>query len=230
MSPTRRAEPWPHEKRVQRYAYGALFASVLIGAILATREDTALFGLALPVFVPLALLGAGALLGAIAISRRASPLVIGAAALLALGVLPAGSARPGIGAYATGLVFGLALLLLLELVHMTERYERAHRSVEDSNVPEDHINRVTDEALRTLATRSAAAALAAAGAVALAYLLATLGPAKWRAAAETSAPLGVAVVALALAGAVSLSILARGATFRLRRETTPKELLPDVAE
>jgi hypothetical protein len=223
-----RTVPWPHERRVQKYAYAALAAAAGLGAALALTSDATLLRIALPTYVPLVLIGLGAILGVAAISRRSSPLVLGAAVVLALGVLPAGS--PGLGAYALGLLFGLALLLALELVHMMERYERAHRSVEDSNVPEDHINRVTDEALRTLATRSGAAAIAAACAIGLAFLLATLGPAKWRAAVETSAPVGVAVLALAIAGAVSLFILARGATFRLRREATPKELLPDVAE
>jgi hypothetical protein len=135
-----------------------------------------------------------------------------------------------VGAYALGALFGLALLLALELVHMTERYARAHRAVESENVPEEHINRVTDEALKTLATRIGIAAFAVAGAVGIAFLLAAAGPAQWRAAVETTAPLGVAVVGLALAGAASLFILARGAKYRLRSEPSPKELLPDVAE
>lgn len=228
MSP--KTPPYPHEKRVQRYGYVALAATTLTGIVLALVVDARLLGLALPGYVPLALLLAGAALGAFAVARRSSPSSLGAAALLVLGVIPAADARPGIGTYALGLVFGLALLLTLELVHMTERYERAHRAVENDNVPEEHINQVTDEALRTLGARGGIAALCAAGAIGLAFLLAAIGPAQWRAAVETSAPLGVAVLALALAGGASLFILARGATFRLRRDPPQKELLPDVAE
>lgn len=223
-------ETYPHEKRVQRYGYLALGAAVVLGAFLVLPSDPVLLGVEVPVVAPLALLALGGILGAIAVGRRSNGLSIAALALLALAALPAGAPRPSVATYALGLLFGLALLLLFELVHMTERYARAHRAVENENVPEDHVNRVTDEALRTLAGRGAMAALAAAGAVALALVLALVGPAQWRAAVETRAPLGVAVIGLALAGAASLYILARGATFRLRREPTPKELLPDVAE
>jgi uncharacterized membrane protein len=113
---------------------------------------------------------------------------------------------------------------------MTDRYERAHKAVEKENVPEEHINRVTDEALKTLASRASFAVLAVAAAIGIAFLLRLIGPRQWRDAVETTAPLGVAVAGLALAGAVSLSILARGAVYRLGREPRPKELLPDVAE
>lgn len=221
----------PHERRVQRHAFVALAGAVVVGAILVlTTDDLALLRIEVPRLAPLALLALGTILGAVGVGRRSNGLTIGAIALLVLGVLPATAPRPGVTTYAIGLLFGLALLLLHELVHMTERYHRAHRAVEHDNVPEEHINRVTDEALRTLATRGGFAALAAALAVAVAFLLSLAGPAQWRAAVETSAPLGVAVIGLALAGAASLFILARGAIFRLRREPTPKELLPDVAE
>ena len=221
---------YPHEKRVQRLGQLALGGALVLGGILAFTSEPRLLGVELPVWAPLVALVAGAIVGFVAIARRTSALAAVAVGILALAVLPAGAARPSVLTYALGLLFGLALLLVFELVHMTERYERAHRAVDEDNVPEEHINRVTDEALRTLATRGVLAALAVAAAVGIAFILSLVGPAQWRAAVETSAPLGVAVVALALAGATSLSILARGAAFRLRREPEPKELLPDVAE
>lgn len=220
----------PHEKRVLRYGYTALAAATVLGAALILTTDARLLGADVPVAVPFSPLAVGAVVGVVAVARRSGPIALAAVAFLALAVLPASSLRPAVSTYALGVLFGLALLLTFELVHMTARYERAHRAVEQDNVPEDHINRVTDEALRTLAGRSALAAAGVALVVALAYLLAAVGPAQWRAAVETTAPLGVAVLGLAVAGALSLFILARGAKLRLAREPKPKELLPDVAE
>lgn len=222
--------PFPHEKRVLRYAAFALLAATVLGAALIFTSKTKVLGIELPSLAVAGVLLVGAMVAAFAIARRSSALALGGMVLLGLAVVPASALRPGPFEYALGILFGLALLLTFELVHMTERYERAHRAVEQDNVPEDHINRVTDEALKTLGGRAALAALAVAGVVGIAYALAAIGPRQWRAAVETTAPLGVAVVGLALAGALSLSILARGAKLRLRREPTPKELLPDVAE
>lgn len=219
-----------YDKRVQRYAYAALAADALLAVWLALQGDGRIGNLEIPV---LALLGAilvGAVLGVVAVARRSDLLAGLALAALVLAILPGGVASPGLGTYALGALFGLAALLLLELVHMTSRYERAHRAVETENVPEEHINRVTDESLKTLLSRAALASAAVALAIGGAFVLQAAGPRQWRAAVETSAPLGVAVVALALAGAASLFILARGAKLRLRREPRPKELLPDAVE
>jgi len=220
--------PYPHEKRVLRYAYGAAVAATALGLEQALTGNGSLFGLPIPLAALAGLVLVGAIVSVIAIRRRSTPTVLAGAAILVLAVLPGGGPRPNMLAYALGALFGLSILLMGELVHMTERYERAHRAVEAENVPEEHINRVTDEALRTLALRGGIAGLAVTTAVVLAFALHAWGPAQWRAATETTAPLGVAVAALALGGAASLFILARGAAFR--REASPKELLPDVAE
>ena len=226
-----KAPAYPHEKRVQRNGYIALGGTVVLGAVLVALADRPrLLGADIP---PTALYGAlllGAIVASVAIARRSDLLAGIGAAILVLGVLPAADARPAWWLYALGILYGGALLLTIELVHMTERYERAHRAVESENVPEEHVNRVTDEALRTLSARAGVAALGVAAIVALAFGLAQFGPRQWRAAVETAAPLGVAVLALAVAGALSLYILARGATFRFRREAQEKEMLPDVAE
>lgn len=217
-------------KGVRRYAFASLATATLAGLWLILAGELSPFGVDVPLAAALGVLVLGAAVGVLGITRR-SDLVTGvAAALLVLGVLPAGFGRPGVLTYALGLLYGLAVLLMLELVYMTGRYERAQRVVQTEHVPESHVQNVVVEARRTLARRAGLAALAAIGAVALAFLLASVGPRQWRAAVETTAPLGVAVIALALAGAASLSILARGAKFKLRREPPPKELLPDVAE
>lgn len=226
----KKAEIHPHEKRIQRYAFGALAATTLLSLqqVFAGDGELGAFELSLGALAGLALVGA--VVGVVGVVRRSMLITAIAAALQVLALVPGGAPRPTVAAYAIGLLFGVALLLLVELVHMMERYERAHEAVDTENVPEEHVNRVTDEALRTLATRASFASLVVAGAIGVSYALAAWGPRQWRAATETSAPLGVAVVALALAGAVSLSILARGATFKFRRSPKPKELLPDVAE
>jgi len=220
----------PYDARIQRYAYLALAGATTLAFLLVLGKEPRLLGLELPAWASFAALGLGVVLAIVGIARRSDVLVGVGAGALVLGTLPGGVSQTSLYTYALGVLFGLALLLLVELVHMTKRYARAHRAVETENVPEEHINRVTDEALKTLGSRAGLAALAVAGAVALAFLVASVGPRQWRAATETTAPLGVAVMGLALAGAASLFILARGAKFRLRREPRPKELLPDVAE
>lgn len=229
MSPVQPA--YPHEKRVQRHAYLALAAATALAVVVALRGDATLGAVELPALAPPLLALAGAAAGAVAVHRRAPALALAAAGALALAVLPGGSPRPGLLDLALGLPFAVALLAFGELVHMARRYEHAHRAVEKEGVPEEHVNRVTDEALRTLATRGAlAGALVAAGAL-LAFLLSVLGPRQWRAAVETTAPVGVAVATLAILGALSLFILARGADYRLpRREATPPEATNDVAD
>lgn len=217
---------YPHEKRVQRYGYLAFAASALLAALVAFRGDARLVGIALPAGALYALAAAGLVAGAVAVHRRATPIALVAAALLVLAVLPGGDLRPDATDYALGLAFGLALLVAVELVHMTVRYERAHKAV-DEGVPEEHVNRVTDEALKTLVARSGLALLVAAAGVALAFLLARLGPAAWRAAVETKSPVGVALAGLVVLGALALVVLIGGATFR---RTKTQETTPDVAE
>lgn len=222
--------PYPHEKRVQRYGYLALGAAVVAGLALILRvESPRALGFELPPLAPLAALALGAIALAVAVARRNAIVGVAGAALMLLAIVPAATPAAGFLDYALGLAYGAALLMAGELVHMTARYERAHRAVDEDNVPEEHINTVTDEALRTLFARSALALLAAASAVGIAHLLAAFGPGAWRAATETTAPLGVAVVAMALALAASLYILARGARMP-RREPKPQEIAPDVAE
>lgn len=220
--------PYPHEKRVLRYAYAATGVSTVLALYQALAGNGRLFGQSIPILLLLGVALAGAVLSAVAVSRRSTPLVLGGALLLVLSVVPGGAPRPSVLTYAIGALFGVAILVMGELVHMTERYERAHKAVERDNVPEEHINRVTDEALKTLAVRGGMAAAGVAAAIAVAFLLSVAGPRQWRDAVETSAPLGVAVAGLALAGAASMFILARGATYRFRGEPKPKELLPDV--
>lgn len=217
-------------KGVRRYAFACLAVAFVAGAWLVLTGELEPFGVEVPAIAALGLLVAGAIASLVGITRR-SDLVVGiGAALLVLGVVPGGFARPGLLVYGLGLLFGFAVLLMLELVYMTGRYERAQRVVEREHVPESHVNTVVVEARKTLAVRAAIAGAFAAAAVGLSFILASVGPSQWRAAVETTAPLGVAVIALALAGAASLFILTRGAKYKLRREPPPKELLPDVAE
>lgn len=217
-------------KGVRRYAFASLAVATITGLWLVLTGELRAFGVEVPMAATLALLVVGVVVGIVGITRR-SDLVIGiGAVLLVLGVVPGSFAEPGLLTYGLGLLFGFAVLLMLELVYMTGRYERAQRVVERENVPDSSVKTVVVEARKTLARRAGLAALCAAGAVGLAFLLASVGPRQWRAAIETTAPLGVAVIALALAGLASLYILTRGAKFKLRREPPPKELLPDVAE
>lgn len=223
------ATSFPHERRLQRYASLALAGAVGLGAWLILQGEPRVGAYEIPALAPWALLVVGAVATLVGTLRRATWLAILGAAILALAVVPASQPRPDALGYGLGLAFGAFLLCAGELVHMMERYQKAHRAVESENVPEEHINRVTDESLRTLALRAGLSVLACGAAVGLAYALSAIGPRQWRAAAETTAPLGVALAALALAGLVSLSILARGASLR-REDAQPKEVLPDVAE
>jgi hypothetical protein len=227
-----KGKPFPHERRLQGIAYGALAASAVLAFVASRQGADRLFGVEVPAILSYALLAAGALAGLVAVLRRMPFLALAAILLLVLGALPGGMISPGLLAYATGLAFAGAALAYGELVHMMGRYEAAHRAVESDGLPEDHLNRVTDEALATLAGRvGLALALAGAG-VALALLLSVAGPAQWRAALETTSPLGVALASLALLGLGSVLVLLRGARPPWRRPTPSpsQELAPDVAD
>lgn len=222
-------QAYPHERRVQRYAHAANAALTGLALVLATRHGGDLFGYLVPAIAVYGLALAGFLTGVLAAHRRAAPLALAGVGLQVLAVLPGGRLETEALDHVLGLAFGVAALAFVELVHMTVRYERAHAAVERDNVPEDHINRVTDEAIKTLGGRAGLALLVAALAVGLSYLLTLIGPRQWRDAIETASPLGVAVTGLALLGAGGLYVLIRGSRFR-REPTPPKETAPDVAE
>jgi len=224
-----KGKPYPHERRLQRLAFVALAAAAVLSFIAIAQGRSRLFGADLPLAAPYGVAALGALLGVAAIVRRAASLVLAACAGLILGALPAALVEPGFLAYAVGLALGAALLAVAELVHMMTRYEAAHKAVEEDGLPEAHLDRVTDEALATLSGRlGLALALAGAG-LGLAYALRFLGPAQWRDALETTAPLGVALTTLALVGAGGLMILFRGARMPWRRSRS-QETASDAAE
>lgn len=225
-----KAGPFPHEKKMQRGAYASLAAAVLLGAFLAGRGDASVLGIAVPAVAGYALALLGAILGVIAVARRTMPLALATVLVTGLATVPGARAATGPLDYALGLLFGVALLGFAECVHQTTRYETAHRAVDADGLPEEHLNKVSDEALRTLATRGAYALGVAALCVGLAFLLTVIGPAQWRSAVETTAPLGVALASLALLGAASLSILFTGARFGRSQEAPSPEVVPDVAE
>lgn len=221
---------YPHEKKLQRAGYLALAAATLLAVLLASRGDAKVLGLAIPKLVGIALALVGAVVGAIAVARRHTAIALAGCATLVLAVVPAARAEAGVLDYALGLVFGVALLAFGECVSQTTRYDVAHRAVDADGVPEEHLNKVSDEALRTLATRGLYAFLAAAACVGLAFLLALAGPAQWRSGVETTAPLGVALASLTLLGAASLVILFTGARFTRAPEAPSPEVVPDVVE
>lgn len=211
----------PHERRVQRFAYLALAGVAALAAWLALRSPGRLLGLDVSPAATLGLVGLGAAAGAVAVARRSTPLALAACALLVLGVAPGGDLAPGAAGYAAGFLFGALLLAFGELVHMTTRYDKAHKLVEEEVVPEESLDRVTDEAVKTLATRAGLALALALGAALVALGLARWGPAAFREGIETAAPLGVAVVALLALSALSLYVLVRGS--RLRRDGEPSQ-------
>lgn len=217
----------PHERRVQRFAYGALLAATLLAVIVILPAEGRIFGLDVPLLAMLALLLVGAGLGVFATVRRSTTLALAAAALMLVSVAPAGTLEPGIFGYALGLLFAVALLAFGELVHMTTRYDTAHKLVEEDGMPEEHLDRVTDEAVKTLAARAGMAAGLVAGGVALALLLAAAGPRALRDGLETAAPLGVAIATLLILSALTLYVLARGS--RLRRDEGQPEPAPQEA-
>lgn len=203
----------PHQARVQRWGY----AAVALAALVAALDARGLL---------LGLVALGAVAGAVAVHRRSSPLAIGAGALLVGSVVPAGSLDPGLAGYARGFALGALVLCVHELVAQTARYDRAHKLVDEQAASEASLDRVTDEALKTLGARLALALALALAPVALALALAAGGPALLRASVETASPLGVAVLATGVLGALTLLVLARGA--RLRRGDKPTET-PEVA-
>jgi hypothetical protein len=219
-----------HAARVQRYAYAALAIATILAAYVAIASRALVLGVKVPLVVTLALVAAGAIAGVVAVVRRHTPLAFAGAGLLVLGVTPGGALDPGLAGYAAGFAFGALLLAYTELVHQTSRYDRAHRIIEEEGVSEDSLDRVTDEALRTLLTRAGlAVGLAAAGAL-LVLLLRAVGPQPFREGIETSAPLGVAVASLFLFAILTVIVLLRGASFRFRREKENKEVVDLVVE
>lgn len=221
---------FPHEKRLQRFAYVALVVATLLALVGVRQGHARLFGVALPPAALLALALAGGVAGAAAVARRSTPWALAGVLLLVLALVPAGLVDPGILGYAVALALAIALLAYGELVHMMTRYEAAHRAVEEDGLPEAHLDKVTDEALATLAGRlGLTLALAGAG-VGLAYAFRFVGPAQWRAALETTAPLGVALASLALLATGAILILFRGARLPWRRQPENQETAPDVAD
>lgn len=220
---------YPHEARVQRYAYATFALAAGLAAALALTSGDMMLGLEVPLVARVGLVVAGLVAGIVGTARRSTPLAVVGALLLVLAVTPGGTLDPSLVDYALAVGFGGALLVGIELVHMTVRYERAHRAVERDEVPAEHVNRVTDEALKTLVARAGAAVGVVAVSVGLAHVLAAVGPAAWRAGVETTAPIGVALAGLALLGAASLYILTRGATLR-RAESTAMESASDAVE
>lgn len=209
-------------RKFQRYAYLALAGLAALALFLGLRGPAVAFGIALGP-IPLAVSLVGALVGIFATRRRSATLALVACALFVLGVVPVADADPGLAGYALGLAFGALLLVYAELVHMTTRYDRAHKAVENDNLPEDHLDRVSDEALRTLGVRAALAVGLAVVGVLFAFLLAALGPARLREAVETRAPLGVALSSLVLMGGVGFYVLIRGAR---RTPENPPDVQP----
>lgn len=225
------SRPFPHERRLQGLAYAALALAALLAFVAVRQGEGRLFGVDVPALASYVLLAAGLVAGVVAVARRVPALALAAAFLLALAALPAGLLSPGLLAYATGLAFAGAALAFGELVHMMGRYERAHRAVESDGLPEDHLDRVTDEALATLAGRLGLSLLVAGAGVALAFILSLAGPAQWRAALETTSPLGVALASLSLLGLGALIVLFRGARLPWRRARPPhQEPASDAAE
>lgn len=198
------------EGKHRRRALLALGALAALTLFLAARGPAVAFGVELGL-LPLALPLAALVPGVLALRRGGVPLALAACGLFVLAVAPVADEEPGPAGYALGLAFGLLLLAYGELVHMTTRHARARKAVEDDALAGDHLDRVRDEALRTLLTRAALAAGLAALAVLLAFLLALIGPARLREAVETRAPLGVALSSLVLMGGVGFYVLVRGA-------------------
>jgi hypothetical protein len=222
----------PHERRVQRYALLALAASAALAAAQTGLGDGRVLGVEVPALAPVGVALLGALVGAVAVLRRSPATALVGAGVMLVGLgLAVTPATPL--AWGLALAFALFTLAWVELVHVTQRYERAHRVVEQEHVPEASLNRVTDETLKTLGARAGLSGLAVALAIGLAYALRYAGPRQWREAVETTSPLGVALVALALLGGLSVFILLSGATFR--RDAAPPaptlaEVETDVAE
>lgn len=204
----------PHERRVQRFAFLALAGLTILGVVLALRSPGRLGPMEVPAAAMLGLVILGAAVGVAGIVRRAVVLATVGAALVVLGLAPGGELAPGVLGYALGLVFGALVVAFCELVHMTTRYETAHKLVEEEGVPEESLDRVTDEAVRTLGSRAGLALALAAGGALLALSLATAGPRAFREGLETGAPLGVAVASLVLYSILMLYVLVRGSSLR----------------
>lgn len=223
---------YEQERRAQRFAFIALALSALLGLIQTGVTPGSLFGMPLPAGVGLGLVILGAILGIVAVMKRAPGLAYATPGAMLTGLALTVTGEPTLVALILGLAFAGALLAFLELVHIARRYEKAHKVVETEHAPEESLNHVTIETLRTLTTRLGLAIAGVALGAGLATLLSKLGPRQWRGALETAGPIGIAVFTLALFGLASLYVLSRGG--RLREQTvtlTPKsEVEIDVAE
>src|SRR5207244_3636693 len=123
-----------------------------------------------------------------------------------------------------------AALVFTELVHQAARHERAHRLVDEEHVEEESVERVTDEALRTLAARAGLALLLTAGGALVALLLSAAGPQYFRDGLESASTLGAAVWTLLVFALLALYVLVRGAKFPKLPKRAPKALPTDHLE
>ena len=178
---------------VRRNAYLALALALALALVEAGRGSGVLFGLAVPFAASAVVAVVGAAVGAFAVTRRSTRLAMAGAGVIVLAVVPAGELSPGFAGYALALLFAGAALLFTELVHQAARHERAHRLVDEEHVEEESVERVTDEALRTLAARAGLALLLTAGGALVALLLSAAGPQYFRDGLESASTLGAAV-------------------------------------
>lgn len=226
-----------NEAKVQRYAYLALGAAYALALVAAGRGSGVAFGVAIPFVASavIATLGAGVCIAGIV--RRSNAFALSGALVLALALVPASELAPGLVGNALAIAFGGAVLLFAELVHQTARYARAKKLASEEGLSEESLDRVTNEALRTLFTRAALAlGLTGAGA-GVAIVLSVAGPKFFQDGIESQAPLGVAVWTLFLFSILALYVLVRGAKFpklpeRLalrKRKTLPVDHLEVVA-
>lgn len=219
------------ERRAQRFAFLALGAAALLGLFQVGLAPAAVLGFALPVGVPLAVVVVGALMGLPAVMRRTPGVGYAAAGVMLAGLALAKVGAPGVVAYVLALVFAGALLGFVELVHVAQRHERAHRVVETEHTPEASLDHVTAQTLSTLASRAGLAMGGVALGILITFGLARVGPAQWREAVEVTGPLGVALATLTLFGGAAYYVLVRGARLRDERpEPASQEVEIDVAQ
>lgn len=219
-----RLAEYPTERRVQWLAIASLAGAAIMDALLVGFDPVRYIGYDIPGVVALALVAVAIVVGVVAVVKRSLVLVgVAIAALL----VPALGERPWeitAWRFVGSIAFGFLTLAYGELVHMTIRYEKYHKVVDERRTSAAGLDHATEEYLKTFTSVFGLSAAITALVGIVFFLLLTLGPAQHRASIDFRSFYGLAGAAFLVFGTLVVIALARDADWSWPRpKPRPRE-------